>query len=627
MAESCGNPLLLEFLKGWMDEARERNSKGFITYKKAYESMKSCPSAFDHPSEAQKLQGIGPKLCDRLTEKLKVHCAANDLPPPPEPEKRRSSKRHSGDEDDDGTPPQPVKKPRKVKPYVPTYRSGGYALILGLATLEENAVQGFSKAETIARAEQYCDASFTAPSDTTKHYTAWNAMKTLLTKELVYEHGRPLRRYMLTDEGRNCASRLQKASSGPINTYVAKGKGKEQDDSSHVSNDKDKNREPSLERTEAPIDQSEQSRNRQEKKDARSYLHLISSSPQPSPERLPPTDDQDSTADRPISLSPSKLASKPRATPFPDFTPVILPPGSFTVHLLLDTREIRAKDDRDYISNELAKRGIRAVTRALPLGDALWIAKLSHSSVSPLTSLLDDGNSDLENIEIVLDHVLERKRLDDLISSIKDGRFHEQKFRLRRSGISNVIYLVENFTLSAQKADHFNDAVHSAIASTQVVNGYFVKRTQKLDDSIRYLARMTRMLKEKYESRPLHVIPPDALDARGYTAMQAHLRATQPDIPYYVTFSAFSSLTHKSSTLTLKDVYLKMLMCTRGVTGEKALEIAKHWKTPRELVEELDKREGGKKREEMVFEVLGHGPVPRRRIGKQLSGKVAQIWG
>lgn len=44
--------------------------------------MKACPLAFDHPSQAQQLNGLGPKLCDRLTEKLKAHCQENGLPMP-----------------------------------------------------------------------------------------------------------------------------------------------------------------------------------------------------------------------------------------------------------------------------------------------------------------------------------------------------------------------------------------------------------------------------------------------------------------------------------------------------------------------------------------------------------------
>lgn len=42
--------------------------------------MKACPLEFQHPSQAQQLNGLGPKLCDRLTEKLKAYCEENGLP-------------------------------------------------------------------------------------------------------------------------------------------------------------------------------------------------------------------------------------------------------------------------------------------------------------------------------------------------------------------------------------------------------------------------------------------------------------------------------------------------------------------------------------------------------------------
>lgn len=48
--------------------------------------MKACPLTFNHPSEAQQLSGLGPKLCDRLTESLKQYCAENGLPMPEAPQ-------------------------------------------------------------------------------------------------------------------------------------------------------------------------------------------------------------------------------------------------------------------------------------------------------------------------------------------------------------------------------------------------------------------------------------------------------------------------------------------------------------------------------------------------------------
>src|SRR5450432_3397718 len=159
--------------------------------------MKACPLKFDHPSEAQQLHGLGPKLCDRLADKLRAHCAANGLPMPQLP--HRGTKRYSGDEDNCEV--QTVKRARTTKPYVPVLRSGAYALVLALATLGEDNTQGLTKSETIELAQPHCDTSFTAPSDPTKFFTAWNSMKTLVGKDLVYERGRPLKRYMLTDDG------------------------------------------------------------------------------------------------------------------------------------------------------------------------------------------------------------------------------------------------------------------------------------------------------------------------------------------------------------------------------------------------------------------------------------------
>lgn len=59
----------------------------YFRYKKAYESMKACPLEFQHPSQAQQLNGLGPKLCDRLTDKLKAYCEENGLPMPEHPHK------------------------------------------------------------------------------------------------------------------------------------------------------------------------------------------------------------------------------------------------------------------------------------------------------------------------------------------------------------------------------------------------------------------------------------------------------------------------------------------------------------------------------------------------------------
>jgi crossover junction endonuclease MUS81 len=569
--------------------------------------VKACPLKFDHPSEAQQLHGLGPKLCDRLADKLKAHCVANGLQMPQLPHK---GKKRLSDDEDNGEG-QPVKKSRKAKPYVPALRSGGYALVRALATLDESNTQGVTKAETIELAQPHCDTSFTAPSDPTKFYTAWNSMKTLIGKDLVYERGRPLKRYMLTDDGWEVARRIQGIDEGtipnlPANNQTASGKVNKRSNLPAGSKDTVANNSEmsSIRLTEMPPH----------------VPHAI-----PTPEDLPrnPSDKGFVNA-RQTSPSPEHEENHDGGI-VPTYAPILVPAGSFTVHLVLDTREVRTKTDRDYISEQLNLSGIRPITRALPLGDALWVAKLSPSIERMMTSnnIGDDGEG---KDEILLDHIVERKRLDDLIGSIKDGRFHEQKFRLRKSGVKNVTYIIENFSISAEEEDKYGEAVSSAIASTQVVNSYFVKQTAKLDDTIRYLARMTKMLQTMYEKQDLRVTPTRVLQAKSYLPLVTRLREEHPSEGHFITFSAFSALCGKSDTMTLRDVFLKMLMCTKGVTGEKALEIQRRWKTPSDFIGAFECLEDQKAKDAVVSEKLGTS-IPRKKIAKGLSGKIAEVWG
>lgn len=411
-------------------------------------------------------------------------------------------------------------------------------------------------------------------------------MKTLIQKDFVYEHGRPLRKYLLSEEGWEVAKRLQKTL--PAATQIATPETTTQTQQT------------------ATVD-----RNSLEEED-------------------PSTDAEENLTKEDID----------------NIQPIMLPSKSFTIQLVLDTREVRTSTDRDYISGELIKQGITPQVRALEVGDAMWVAKCNDSNF-----LASHGE---ESDEVMLDWIVERKRLDDLIGSIKDGRFHEQKFRLRRSGIKNVIYLIEEFAVthadsSSGSASQYQEMVASAIASTQVLNEYFIKKTKHLDESIRYLARMTLLLRKMYgvEDSPsnpsanndsansssspqsptskIGLIPGRRLATDSYLTILDNLRSQDPSTTYGVSFVTFSALTSKSDILTLRDVFLKMLMCIRGVTGEKALEIQNIWPTPRHLIEAYMALEP-KERETMIASRMAD-VVGRKKVTKELSKRIAEIWG
>lgn len=452
--------------------------------------------------------------------------------------------------------------------------------------MDENSSQGLTKSQLIEIAQPHCDSSFAAPPDPTKFYTAWNSMKTLVQKDLVYEFGRPAKKYSLTEEGWEVAKRIKKTLPGPSQTTLSFGTPAREDSQ--------------------PISEN-----------------LLRPGPSLAASNSPAYGDDELFVEENDILSGNTPQHGTSET-------IPLPPNSFSIQLVLDNREVRTPKDRDYISNELSKKGITPHVRPLEVGDAMWVAKFHDPRF--LSRYGEEGD------EVMLDWIVERKRLDDLIGSIKDGRFYEQKFRLHRSGIKNVIYMIEEFNITHDPANEmkYQEMVASAIASTQVVNGYFVKKTLNIDDSIRYLARMTLLLRDKYESpsttRPnntVTLIRSDQLSVtQSYLATLERLRAQDPSVTYGVTFPTFAALTSKSDVLSLRDVFLKMLMCTRGVTGEKALEIQRRWQTPRQFVEAFENLDSTnpKDKENMVsgrMEAL----IGRKKVAKALSKKLSDIWG
>ena len=103
---------------------------------------------------------------------------------------------------------------------------------------------------------------------------------------------------------------------------------------------------------------------------------------------------------------------------------------------------------RSYFYNNLINYGIPVETRKITLGDIQFILR-NNQSIQFLSFLILD-----EQQEYMMDFIIERKSIEDLESSILDGRyasmnsfwlysFKEQKSRLQKCGITNVFYLIE----------------------------------------------------------------------------------------------------------------------------------------------------------------------------------------
>lgn len=96
------------------------------------------------------------------------------------------------------------------------------------------------------------------------------------------------------------------------------------------------------------------------------------------------------------------------------------------------------------------------------------------------------------NDEIVC--LIERKTVADVIASIKDGRYKEQKIRLQNCGIGNnkIIYLIEGPRLSLW--DLSDKIVLGCITSTLIRDDLKVFRTINIGETNSFLERIYRRL-------------------------------------------------------------------------------------------------------------------------------------
>ena len=135
-----------------------------------------------------------------------------------------------------------------------------------------------------------------------------------------------------------------------------------------------------------------------------------------------------------------------------------------------------------------AFKQLKVETAALPLGDII---------------IYDDNDEKL---------VIERKCLNDLLASIKDGRYEEQSYRL--NGLNhpnhNIYYLIEG---DVNKANRFKDnnieklTLYSAMFSLNYYKGFSVMRTLSMEETAIFICNTANKLsksekKAYYENKP-----------------------------------------------------------------------------------------------------------------------------
>ncbi|VEU21288.1 DEKNAAC102663 [Brettanomyces naardenensis] len=565
----------------WLEEEYnikvQRGQRNAPTYLRAMKSVKLCPYPLKHPKQLQDLKFVGEKLVNLMTSKLEKYCSENGYNFPKFEGETDSKEDESGKKENDMDDKVSKKRAKKSgetgnKRKRRRYipaKDTGGYGILLTLYIHDRERQGLTKNEIIAHVAPYCSASFTSNPSTGQFYSAWNSVNTLLKNEYVLSQGRPTYFY-LTNEGEEVAKVLKKVH----------------DESQGARNDVIDS---------SPITGREQARVRIED-------------------------------EAPCSPTGPKVTEPSMRLQFHGVNYSIWTPNSYDIVFVSDTREIRSQNERDFFSNHLRSQGMTCEVRALSVGDGVWVA-------------INKQNKQWA----ALDFIFERKRLDDFAESIKDGRFREQKSRLERTGLKRIIYLVEEQMSS--DISRFSEALQTSMSMAITYSNFHLKRTRDSDETVRLLLGLNTRIQAFYRDRSLVVLEPRNLRSQQdykeiLDEFREHFEEKRDEefqgfqgFQVSYNFDTFQSIMSKSNMTTVGEMFIRMLMTVRGVSLDKAIEIQKHFKTPKLLIESYRSYkkdsfpEDEEKEKAMMIHDLFKDEVGIRKIGPSLSKKIYEVWG
>ena len=92
--------------------------------------------------------------------------------------------------------------------------------------------------------------------------------------------------------------------------------------------------------------------------------------------------------------------------------------------------------------------------------------------------------------------IIERKTVDDLISSIKDGRYKEQKCRLlnEQQNNSTIIYLIEGDIWKSKKFN--SETLYSVVINTMIRDNIHVYMSKSIEHTVMFLTKIYKQMEK-----------------------------------------------------------------------------------------------------------------------------------
>ena len=154
--------------------------------------------------------------------------------------------------------------------------------------------------------------------------------------------------------------------------------------------------------------------------------------------------------------------------------------------IIIDNRE--PKDIIDYIKAN-SNKDTEIVIRPMDVGDY---------------AIYDNDNDKLSNTKVIF----ERKSLNDLVASIKDGRYNEQSARLNSVSLHNhnIIYIIEG-DITRYKDEKTQKTIYSSLFSMLYYKGFsIINSLNKIQTAEYILHFFDKYCREKSKRNPFYNI-------------------------------------------------------------------------------------------------------------------------
>ena len=528
-------------------------------------SLREHQNPIESAQDFKQLKGFGDKLCKKIADQLgEANSGSNNEQTNQQTDSqitqfmRQKKKRPLNKTPNRTSIESPVPKVAKTKSksgrsYIPSEGSGAYAILLALIRAEEDGRDSLSKQELQEEAQEFSTTSMTMGTNGS-HYSGFNSTKTLISKNLIERSIHRTASFFLTESGRQLALKLYRIHKERLTA------------------------------SEVP------------------QLNCMSSE-----------DSQTSDSESIISQTSeiqSQTSSQSSNGLIDRFS---LTANSYEIVLCVDTREQTTGVNRDMkktgLLSILQQNGVKVEMRTLSVGDFTWIARQKVNIGNNMANI-----SVRSRKELVLDFVIERKRIDDLASSLKDRRWDEQKYRLSNCGVRKPSYIIEYFGHNSRRTDFGGiecDTLDQAIANAQS-SGFFVKRCDSYDDTVRYLTMMSRYLESHLKNKTLYSCSKDEMISREVTEQ------------HFMSFSEFGRNSNKITNFTVNEMLLKHLLQIKGVSVNKAKVIVDHYPTLQSLLDAFSIADTTKAKQNLLS-VLKCGTAGRN-LGPNISKKIFEYY-